>query len=111
MTWLQTDTIERLRGARVSSGYGDDQVADWANPETVVIRGCSVQPASGPEYVVDRESIVSRWELYAPYGTDLRGGDRVRWQGVTYDIDGAPQPFRDPTGSGLDHTFALLREV
>jgi hypothetical protein len=65
-----------------------------------------VQPVLGAENTVGRDTIVSRWQLFAPDGTDLLATDRVEFQGATYEVDGEPQRWDFPP---LSHVTALLR--
>ena len=84
-------------------------VRDWASAETHTLTGCSVQPSSTASNFEREEQVTDRWQLYAPPGSDLLTGDRVEFQGTTYDIDGAPYEWKSPTGR-VTHVQAHLIE-
>jgi len=85
-------------------------VADWSNPQTFDVSGCSVQPQDTVRDFDGRELSVSQsWVLYAPTGSDLEAGDRVEWQDTTFEISGAPMPWTSPTGR-VSHIWARLEE-
>jgi len=85
-------------------------VADWTNPLTFTIQGCSVQPSTSTRDFDGRTlGISEEWTLYAPTGANLKAGDRVYWQGSVFEINGAPMPWESPTGR-ISHVFARLNE-
>lgn len=101
---LGTDTITVLRA---TPGAEDD----FGNPTSGVpvgttVLGCSVQPIEGDEATVGRDTVVSRWRVWAPVGTDLKATDRVRYDGDVYEVDGEVQRWDSGT---LPHVTALLR--
>jgi hypothetical protein len=100
------DTITRIRAPLVEDEYG---VAagrrDWDHASELRIPGCSIQPISGSKYTLDREAIVARWRLFAPDGADLQATDRIRSDGLVYEIDGDVQAWE---GSHLE---SFLRRV
>jgi hypothetical protein len=65
-----------------------------------------VQPVVGAENTVGRDTIVSRWQLFAPADADLTATDRVEFNGDTYEVDGEVQRWDFPP---LSHLTALLR--
>jgi hypothetical protein len=109
-TAVANQTVLRLRGSQVTDSHASTYT-NWDSPATLTISGCSVQPVTGDEYNLGRESVTSRWNLYAPPGADLRSSDRIRHDGVDYEIDGSVQKWTDTTGAGLDHLFCLLKKV
>jgi hypothetical protein len=86
-------------------GYGNAS-PDWDTAQQSSVTGCSVQPIPGTENLLDRDTIVSRWQMYAPDGTDLLATDRVVFDGDTYDVDGEVQRWGFPP---LSHIVCLLR--
>lgn len=86
-------------------GYGNAE-PDWAGASRTTVAGCSVQPIVGAEETIGRETVVSRWELFAPDSAALLATDRVEWDGDTYDVDGEVQRWDFPP---LSHLVALLR--
>jgi len=102
------DTITVLRAATVSSR--GSTVLDWSNPTSTTVTGCSVQPSASTRDFDGRVVQVSEdWTLYAPVGSAIDAGDRVVWNGATFEVDGAPMPWTSPTGR-VSHMWARLRE-
>lgn len=112
MTGIQfaTDTVTVLRVGTATDRYGDTVAGDWTSATATAITQCRIQPAAGPEDTVDRDQITRRWLLFAPADADIRASDRVRWQGVDYDIDGELRRWNSPTGR-LAHIEADLLRV
>lgn len=95
------DTVERLRpGTKTARG---SEIADWSNPEVVEITGCSMQPA-GTELSQDGrvQGITDGYTCYLPPGSDVQEGDRIRYDGKTYTINGSPRIWKSPSGR-LNH--------
>ena len=108
---IANSTVLRLRGTKSQDSW-NDSATDWSSPGTLIVGNCSVQPLPGDELTLGRESVVSRWTfLSGQAGADIRSSDRIRYDGVDYDIDGSVQKFTDTTGNGLDHLVAILRRV
>lgn len=84
-----------------------DLVPDWDNATEHQISGCRVQPAAGDEVHGNRDAIANRWHLYAPPNADIDSLDRVRHQGVTYEVEGDIRRWPSPTGA-LANTQATL---
>ena len=103
------DTIAILRAPLVTDEYGTPGTErDWAHPTTTTVATCSVQPLASSEYELGREAVTVRWRIYAPRGTDIRAGDRVTFDGETYEADGDGQEWPSPSGE-LDHVEALMK--
>ena len=105
---IATQTVERLRGVPTDNGYGDTAI-DWTSPDIVSVPGCSVQPVAGEEILLNRDAVVSRWKLFAPLSADITSLDRIRHNGMDYDIDGSVQDW--PDVSGLGYKSCLLRKA
>lgn len=103
---LGSHTVTVLRAPLVEDAYGNEE-PDWGSATSTVVDGCSVQPQVGAEATVGRDTVVSRWQLFAPDGTDLLATDRIRWQGVDYEVDTEVQRWDFPP---LSHIVALLRK-
>jgi hypothetical protein len=102
---LGSHTITVRRASSTDDAYGNPE-RNWASASSVTVSGCSVQPVVGAENTVGRDTIVSRWQLFAPTGTDLTATDRVEFAGDTYEVDGEVQRWDFPP---LSHVTALLR--
>lgn len=91
------ETITRLRPK--SQTLRGSAVPDWSNPNTLVICGCSVQPAGSMLSQDGRiQGITDGLTCYIPPGTDVQSGDRIRYDGKDYAINGEPQIWKSPTG-------------
>lgn len=92
-----SETVERLR-PQTRTVRGSD-IQDWTNPETAEVTGCSMQP-SGTDLSQDGriQGIRDGYTCYMPPGTDIREGDRIRFDGKIYTINGIPREWKSPTG-------------
>lgn len=95
-TWAK-DTVIRLRpSTRIVRG---SEIQDWANPDALEISGCSVQPSSTNLSQDGRiQGISEGYTCYLPPGSDVRAGDRIRFGGNDYTINGEPENWKSPTG-------------
>jgi hypothetical protein len=76
------------------------QVNDWANATTHTVSGCSVQPVQGSTAWTDpRQAVTVRAVLFAPPNADIQSGDRIEYAGQKFSVDGAPMPWKSPTGA------------
>lgn len=104
---LATDTITVLRATTAEDRFGNETPSWGAAEPGTPIEGCSVQPLDGPEQTVGRDTVVSRWRVWAPPEADVMASDRVRFNGTVYDVDGEVQRW----SGALGHTTFLLRKV
>jgi hypothetical protein len=102
---LGAHTITVRRAVSAEDAYGNAE-RNWATATSVTVTGCSMQPVTGQEQTVGQDTIVSRWQLFAPDGTDLLATDRVEFNGDAYEVDGEVQRWGFPP---LSHITALLR--
>jgi hypothetical protein len=92
------EQIIRLRATPAADPYSGviDQL-DWSTPSRLVIDGCGVAPTSSTEPLRDnRSEVISRIDIYVPYGADIRALDRLVVAGVTWHVDGDPAAWRSP---------------
>ena len=102
------DSVTVKRAALVDSR--GSKVLDWSNPTEIHLSRCSVQPSTSARDFDGRTiQVTEDWTLYAPPGSDIQAGDRIEWNGVTFEIDGAPMPWQSPTGR-VSHVWARLKE-
>ena len=102
------DTITIKRPAVVIER--GDKVFDWIHATTHTVSQCIVQPLVGEEVLGDRDAVISRWKLFAPYHSDILSTDHVIHDGVEYEVDGSVQPWPSPTGT-LVHDEIMLRKI
>ena len=103
-----SQSIIRLR-AKTKESRGSI-IPDWSNPEQLTIRGCSVQPA-GTSLTQDGriQGITDGYTCYAPQGADIKAGDRIRYEGQDYVINGEPRIWQSPTGRATHMQINLER--
>ena len=90
-------TVTRLR-PKTDTQRGSI-VYDWTNPNEKQITGCSVQPAGTSLSEDGRVLGVSEGiTVYLPDGSDVIAGDRIRYNGNDYTIQGEPKIWISATG-------------
>lgn len=106
-SWAK-QTIIRLRPT--TKEVRGSMVPDWSNPDQLTIHGCSVQPA-GTSLTQDGriQGITDGYTCYAPPGVDVKAGDRIRFEGQDYTINGDPHEWKSPTGRVSSTQFSLER--
>lgn len=81
-------------------------VKDWANATTHTVGGCSLQLQSTTSDLNARTlQVTNNAILYAPYGADIKAGDRIDG----YEITGEPMPVCGATGN-ISHMEIPLSE-
>lgn len=102
------DEITRIRpGTKTERS---STVFDWSTDKVTekTIKGCSVQPAATQLSQDGRVlGISDGMTVYCPPGTDVQAGDRIKWDGNTYEIDGEPRKW--PGALRCDHIQLNLR--
>ena len=99
-------TVTRLRpGVKTQRG---SQVPDWSNVERLEISYCSVQPA-GTSLSQDGRvlGVSDGYTVYLPPDADVKAGDRIVYDGDTYEINGDPRKWKSATGR-LDHIMISI---
>lgn len=101
------DTVTVLRAGLVNKN--GMQVFDWSNPESWTLTRCQCTPqATDREY--DRTlNYPDRRTLRAPYNADIQAGDRVIWNGDTYEIQGEVFHTASPGGGASTTRCTLAR--
>lgn len=96
--WRQS--IVRIRpGTKTERG---SVVPDWSNAEELTIEGCSVQPSSTSLSQDGRVlGVQDGLTVHAPIDADVKAGDRIRYAGNVYTINGDPLIW--PGAVALDH--------
>lgn len=103
---LYRDTIVVVDRVRVEDDRGNES---WTETEREV-SGCNMQPMSSTEVIEGRAQVITRMRLAGPPDMGLTAHSRVRFEGVTYEVDGQPGVHHS-YGGVLDHTEAILMEV
>lgn len=80
----------------------------WDNAEEATVKGWVAQQ-SRSEVTDGREAQVSGWVLYLDPDATVTGKDRIVWEGITFEVDGPPNPAWTPRG--LHHYEVPLRAV
>lgn len=92
-TWASQEIIRVRPGTKTLRG---SEVPDWS-PDKVSelkIKGCSVQPATTSLSQDGRVlGIAEGWTAYIPEGSDVLAGDRIKFDGDTYEINGEPKKW------------------
>lgn len=99
-------SVTRIRPG-VKTVRGSD-IPDWDNATSLVISGCSVQPAATEMSQDGRVlGILDGMTAYLPPGADVQEGDRIVYDGETYVLDGAPRVWK--AAFNLSHVQIRLR--
>jgi len=99
------DAVDVLTATTSADRYGNEALG-WADPIVATVPGCRVLPENGDEKL-DRNT--RRLILFAPPGTAITSANRVRFNGVIYDVEDV-RHWRSPTGA-LAHIEADLQRV
>ncbi len=90
---------------------GDED--DYGNAAETWVEGasypCRLEPTSGQERTVDRDTQVSDWRLFLPADAELTGRDRVVVDSKVFEVVGPPAVQHTPRGP--HHVEAALRYV
>lgn len=102
------DTVTRKRAVmKTKNGM---EYADWDGADTLEIKNVQVTAAATSRELGERTLNVSdRRTLRADYDADIKAGDRIVWNGETYDIDGEVFHSKSPTGRISTTRCALMR--
>lgn len=90
------DTITVIRpGITQSRG---SNIPDWTKATETQVTGCSVQPA-GTSLSQDGRvlGVTDGLTAYLPPSADVQQGDRIRFDGQVYTIDGDPRKWKSAT--------------
>lgn len=101
-----TQTITRLRpGTKEVRG---SIVYDWNTATSLDINPVSAQPAGG---YIDQDGRVlgmsDTYNIFANLDADVHAGDRIIFEGKTYDVDNEPGIWNSPTGRVSSKQFSM----
>jgi hypothetical protein len=104
---LLTQDVTILTAQTVENRYGRTE-KDWSlTPTSSVVKGW-VSQTSRSEVTGEREAQVASWVLYLHPDATITGLDRVEWEGITFEVDGPPNPARTP---GVLHHYEVPLRV
>ena len=84
-------------------------VPDWAKATEATLTGVQVVAASTSQDRDGRvDNVVDKFTFRAPYDADIQPGDRVVWNGWTYEVDGEVFHSKSPTGRVSSTRCALV---
>lgn len=99
-------TVQRA-AVSVQSGA---EVFDWSDPEEFTLSCVQVTPqATGRDFEGRTLQVSDRRTLRAAYDADVKAGDRVIWNGETYEVDGEVFHTKSPTGRVSSTRCTLVR--
>lgn len=85
-------------------------VRDWDEASEHQVTRCQVTAASTSQDRDGRETnAVGSFTLRAMYSADIQAGDRVRWRGEVYEVDGDVFHSESPTGRVSSTRCAIKR--
>lgn len=100
-------SITIVRAPIISDAHNNDK-RDWLHATETVVTGCDVQPMGSQENLVNQDQILIAYQVFAPFGTDVKGTDRVKYNGSTYEVFGHPEDW--PGASRLDYVGIHLTD-
>lgn len=107
---LGGETVTIKRPASTTNRYGSSQT-NWASTTDTTVSGCLFAPQSTSEDNDGRTATIVGARLFMPAGTDVESSDRIVIRTETYEVDGDPHVWTDPTGSGVSGVEVPLRKV
>lgn len=106
-SWANEMVIRIRPGMKTVRG---SEIPDWTVTNSLLIRGCSVQPSSTSLSQDGRiQGVTDGYTCYCPPGSDIRAGDRIQYGGNLYTIIGDPQSWTSPTGRVSNMQLQLER--
>ena len=86
------------------------EARDWENATSRTLNSVQVTPQTTSRDFEGRVTQVSdRRTLRADYAADIQAGDRVIWNGDTYEVDGEVFHTKSPTGRVSSTRCTLVR--
>ena len=86
------------------------QAYDWQNAQEFTVTNVQVTAqASTRDFEGRVMQVTDRRTLRAPYDADIQAGDRIVWNGETYEIDGEVYHTKSPTGRISTTRCTLVR--
>lgn len=102
------DSVTVQRGTVKTKNGG--QYIDWSQPVETTLTGVQVAAQSTDrDYAGRLVNVSDRRTLRAMYDADIQAGDRVVWDGKTYEVDGEVFHTKSPTGRVSSTRCSLVR--
>lgn len=105
---LLSQEITILTPGETTDDYGNT-VQDWSAPTERTV-AAYVRPAAASENIADRNAVTAAWQVHTN-DRNIGALDRIRYDGVVYEIDGKPLTWDKTPRGGTGHTKLLLRRV
>ncbi len=107
---LGGDLVTRLRAPDVAGPDGATIPGNWSTvtePQLLKVDypGSSFQPMSSDESIVAQQRTRSTHRAFLPAGADVLVTDRLRFDGLDYQVDGQPERWRI---NGIEHHLEVL---
>lgn len=97
--------------APTSTGPDGAVEPDWTVPESSLVKTeyqGEFQPIASAEDIVGQERVQSTHKAFLPPNADVQSNDRLRFLGVDYWVDGAPEDHRHRGRPHHIEVFAFL---
>ncbi|KQT75400.1 hypothetical protein [Microbacterium sp. Leaf436] len=99
MTFAYGQTVQRDRRQSIPDPYNPERTVPgpWGDAETVEIRGAWVAASSSTlSETATRDQILTEKSLFCGPTADIKPGDRIRADGVSYYVKVKPAADRNP---------------
>jgi hypothetical protein len=107
ITLPHTVTVQRASSS--SDRYGNSE-PDWSAPSEAEVRAFVQQRTlPGEQHADGRQVVVTGWVAFMDPATAIAAGDRVVWDGRTFEVDGVPGSMWTTTAA--HHLEVALRTV
>ena len=105
---FMNDTVTVLRAPIIEKNGMEKR--DWTNADDFEVTGVMVTSQNTSRDFEDRTLQVSdRRTLRANYDADIKAGDRIVWNGSTYEVEGDVFHTKSPTGRVSSTRCTLVR--
>lgn len=101
-------TVTRVRAATTTDSY-NNTVPSWGDSASRLDMAAWLQQNQRSEPRSDGRDPLDQLWLLVTNEADILGGDRVEFGGMTFEVEGPPEPVYTP--AGFHHTEATLRVV
>lgn len=102
------ETVEVLRAPFIKKN--GMELRDWDNAQSHNEHSILITAqATSQEFAERTEQKTVRRTLRGPYDADIIAGDRIVWNGDTYDIEGEVFHSKSPTGRASSTRCTLVR--